>query len=408
MTTELQELSREISNGENLKQLVDQFTKNRNLLLTQAEKFGLNRDYLVRQDEVVVGPFVSPAPLPTTFGGSVMNVRYSIATTNAFCALLEAEGFKTKPELVIPLAITEIPVKGSEAINALIVPKNSQITQRLPLIDATEKGTAYKEATISIKTLQSVIKTARDTFPIFMDRFPYLRRQTPNGRLGEKILSAVTSDIELAFRQIAQSPEKSPSLELLAEEDISINYLKFAAAFNQCILKRIYPDMDLPQDPIDSTLYNDFMRNCITNIATFTQTLEGLGVFKEDPDYVKIVDPTGKTRILQLDTIEDSDIVLKFRDDGSLIRYSDLIRQDTLIAPCKSISYLLCFGSFIPVIYGDDNWGNKVYEPYAKARQQLTTLGLSPVMYRIQPQIPEGYKEATTIFDFYGQLLNLL
>jgi hypothetical protein len=290
------------------------------------------------------------------------------------------------------LGMTEVPTKGGqEAMDILVLPKNANENKRAPLLDKTQKGTVYAAATTSIDTINKAAEMAKASFTTYLDLKGVPKAEK---RKKQPVLDAVQQDIKDAMADALKDGKIN---------DTQVYYLAFATALNKRMLERINPDKKLPQTFVDLDYYDPFLRYGIADITTFTQKLKSTGFFQDDPGFIKMVEG-GKSRVMKLQTIEEEDIVLQFVDSNERVRFSDIQSSPTKLAPCKELSYMLTQGTFVPVIYGSQNSG-EYYQPYSYIRQRLLRIGLSPVLYRTQPQIPDGYQGIDTIFDFYQNVL---
>ena len=384
----LPDFSREIPTGEAAVVLAKQATSNRALLSRRAAEFGLNPNYL-NQQTFIVGPFVSPAPLPTTFAGNVNNFADSLLAGYSIVNALNKTGQPAQQNLVVNLAMSEVPRKGIAAMDALIVPKNKVTNQRLFLYGNPERGQIYGNLQLTPNYIAGLEKPIQDSYVIYTERQPQLKRKSTKKVLPE----AVFTDITTAFT-VSQNESN----------DANPAYLLFATNLNSIIAKRIIFDQNLPITCIDTTVYSSFFKYGIANIATFTRKLQSLGFFDDNPGFLKIVDENGQSRILELTDIGDNDVKLSFRDLNESLSFRNLQTTGADIAPCKELSYILDFANIVPVIYGSENSG-EYYEPYAIAQDRIKRLGFKPTMYRIQSQISDTYEQRGTIFDFYQQLL---
>jgi hypothetical protein len=388
----LPEYSRDVPSTLEARRLANAASENRVKLITRAKEFGLNPDFLTQQREFLVGPFVSPAPLSTTFAGRSEHLDISLKTGNELARGLSDNGYTVNQSVVVLLGMTEVPTKGGqEAMDILVLPKNANENKRAPLLDKTQKGTVYAAATTSIDTINKAAEMAKASFTTYLDLKGVPKAEK---RKKQPVLDAVQQDIKDAMADALKDGKIN---------DTQVYYLAFATALNKRMLERINPDKKLPQTFVDLDYYDPFLRYGIADITTFTQKLKSTGFFQDDPGFIKMVEG-GKSRVMKLQTIEEEDIVLQFVDSNERVRFSDIQSSPTKLAPCKELSYMLTQGTFVPVIYGSQNSG-EYYQPYSYIRQRLLRIGLSPVLYRTQPQIPDGYQGIDTIFDFYQNVL---
>lgn len=380
------EFTQEVPTQYEAEKTANNAVENRAKLIARSDDFGLDATFLARQREFVVAPFVSPAPLPTTFGGKVENLAASIQAGQNIAQAIEQNGYQAKQSVIALLAMTEVPTKGSDAMDILILPKNQAENKRAPLLDKISRGTVYGFAPTSNETLKKAKDATSASFTTYLDL-----KGVPKSEKRDKkyILDALLEDIDSATIKAQEAGLPSEG---------KMYYFAFANALNANMLKRITPDMELSVTYVDQGLYDPFLRYGIADIKTFTQKLASIGFFQDDPGFVKVVDK-GNSRVFKLAAIEGDDIILACRDTRQQYRFSDLQKSNTLLAPCKELSYVLTQGSFVPAVYGSINTG--YYEPYAVAKKRVTALGLSPVFYRVQPLTEEGYNQVDTIFDFY-------
>src|SRR6185312_2015920 len=96
----LPDFQREIPTRKEARKLAMQAINNRALLIVRAREFGLNPDFL-RMQNFLVGPFVSPAPLSTTFSGNINNFRTSVQDGRDLENELQAEGQGAQQNMVV-------------------------------------------------------------------------------------------------------------------------------------------------------------------------------------------------------------------------------------------------------------------------------------------------------------------
>src|SRR3989338_5944942 len=333
------EFSREIPGREAIAEIVACYKSNRNQLQQRADEFGLSTDFITNQGATLIGPFVSPAPLPTTYGGNVENFRTSLNTQAKISEELQAQGFSITPALTVVIQMSEIPV--SKGPDALIAPKTDQVNQKLSIPGKVERGVPYGSVTLTIENVGDVIQKLSGTFNQYLQRFPELKK----GKYGWKILETVIEDI-------AQTTNTT-----LGTQDS--RYLNFASVLNGQIASRVDQEKaPITTIPVDSRYYSPLLKFGVSDISAFTKAIGNVGFFSEEPNFIKIIGQDKRVKFLKVVDIGQSDILLQFNNSDEVVRYSALVKT-TEIAPCKELSYFLCFGSFVPVIYGSENSGDR-------------------------------------------------
>jgi hypothetical protein len=383
------EFSREVPDKHDIEQLAKQVSINRELISLRANEFGLSPDFIKQNTRIAVGPFVSPAPLSTTFAGQIENLNCSIKVGNEIVNQLKQNGIRAQQFMLINLAMTDMPKKGAGAMDCLIIPKNKSSNQRLSLIDKNAEAKVYGKTNTSRDHINSLVKPITTSYHQYAEQYPQLKR---NGQ-GKILPAAIFEDLTLAM-QDAQSDEP---------DNLNVHYLNFSSKLNTRILNRILPENNLTITNVDTQYYSPFLKKGIKDVGQFTRKLESIGFFDSNPGYIKFVAENGKSQILQLADITQNDAILTSKGSNEQIRFSDLQKSDADLAPCKELTYILCMTNIAPVIYGSIN--NGYYEPYAIAKEQTEKLGFTPNIYRIQPEIPDGYENIATVFDFYKPLV---
>lgn len=384
-----QEFTRDVLDKNGIDRLAMQVNANRKLLMVRAEEFGLDPNYLRKNNRIAVGPFVSPAPLSTTFAGKVENAFDSVNIGTRIVNKLRENGQPAEQFMLLNLTMTAQPKKGAEAMDCLIVSKNAN-NQKLFLFDRNKPTQVYGNVTISERDIKKLENPINNSYQQYALQHPELKR----GRQGNILPQTILADLNVAL-QDARVDEPSEQ---------EVHYLNFAAKLNKRIMERIIPSNNLPITRVDTRYYSPFFRDGVKDIGRFVRKLDGVGFFENDPGFIKIVDETGKSKILQLTDISQNDVLLTQKESNKKIWFSDLQKSGADIAPCKELTYVLCMANIAPVIYGSQNSGD-YYEPYAVAKEQVARLGFTPNLYRIQPQIPDGYEKIGTVFDFYKPLL---
>ena len=378
------EFNREIPDNKDVVNLTSAYTYNRNQIVRDSENLGLNKSFLLNQGPATIGPFVSPAPIPTTYAGKVASFQTSLWSIEKIADCLKQKGVEAKKALTVVIEMSEMP--NSKGPDAFVVPKNKTSNQKVSIPRKAEKSQPYGSIKVTATEIGTVMQRLSEMFPQYLEIFPELKRR----KTGWKILECLLADLAQATSTI-KNPEE-------------FSYLNFSAAFNSLIGQRINPNViDYQTVAVDAQTYSPFLRYGIDDISKFTQVLDGIDFFVNEPNFVKIIGPDGRVKLLRVVDTSKSDALLQFNFSDVQVRYSSLATTKD-IAPCKELSYFLCFGSFVPVIYGSENSGG-FYKPYAIAKSQVEQLGLSPILYRIQPQIPEDYQELGTVFDFYRDIV---
>jgi hypothetical protein len=392
LQAKLPEFSREIATQEELDQLAQTCLKNQQFWIANADKFGLNQEFLnwqMKNIPVAVGPFVSPAPISTTFAGSLANFQYSQQTGESLVQALQQRGRIAQQSVVIPLTMTEIPSRGMEAPDCFIVPQNQEVNKRIFMAGKPRRGLAYGKVNVTQEEFESQMEELKDAYNVFLTRMPELRRKKDEKKYGRILLEAIQSDLQTAYG---------------SEKPDTVRYLDFAERLNQQIAKRIDRSVSAPLIYVDQMYYSPFIKEGISDIVQFTRSLEKIDFFNKNPNLFKVVNEKGDVQFFKLQEVGTKDILLKNTNDGETLTYSQLCIQNRTIAPCKELSYILSLSSMVPVMYGSQNSGG-YYAPYAEAKQRITQLGAEPILYRTQPPISGDYRALDTVFDFYTQLL---
>lgn len=378
----LPEFTREVPAEKDIDQLANSIENNRKLIVKRASEFGLDPDFLVSQRDFIVGPFVSPSPISTVFGGTMEGFRTAVTNGRRITEALRTRGYNARDYGGVFLAMSEVPRKGLAAMDCLVVPKNKQENQKLFLTGPSRQNQVYATLLTSPDIFISQKKTLRDSFNTYLDRYPLLKK----GKQGMIILDSVFEDLEAAGN------------------DEPTYYLDFIARFNREISQRAIPEYEFVSTSVDTICYDPFLRQGINDMPRFIRKLASVGCTFGSGGFVKIVNEADESRVLQLKEVTSSEVTLVFKDTGDIITFSELKAAGTSISPCKELSYVLCFANMVPVVYGSQNSGG-YYQPYAIAKDQVSRLGFNPNIYRVQPNIPEGYNTIGTVFDFYRQVL---
>jgi hypothetical protein len=189
-------------------------------------------------------------------------------------------------------------------------------------------------------------------------------------------------------------------MDTALEGSDTMRYIDYAMRLNARMGKRFDIGYDLTDTCIDTASYDPFMRQGITNPGKFFRNFADAGLPLRDVSSIKVVDNNGRTKFLHVTEIEQSDVILQFRNTDETIRYTELQNQEISIAPSKELSYPLCFSNLVPVVYGSQNSGG-YYEPYTQSKQLVENMGVSPIMFRIQERYDGDYTKMQTVFDFY-------
>jgi hypothetical protein len=387
---ELPELRMMPPDNKEVERLCNAYTENRNRLFRSISEYGLNTT-LFEDKNIYVGPFVYPTPVATTYVGSPGNLRGAIAIGDSLSSQLKDMGFVPTSYASITLAISRIPNESNK--DGIILPINTETNKEVKLFSASERGKAYGFARVSSEDILRISAEIKKAGQAFAERAKMKRVISKEQRIG--IIDRALSDVALAWQQSSEG-----------RGDI-VPYLDFALKYNQILTSAAVPTPTLPSASIDTSLYSPFIKEGIADPETFVGKMIAIGVCIPGKNIFKIVKENGETAELTLGGITSGDVQLNYATTPEKnILLSELIKSGVDIAPCKELSYFLCFSSILPVIYGDIN-NEFYYYPYAVAREQIEGEGLSPVMYRIQPVTTKKVKEFPTLFDFYQEALLL-
>lgn len=245
LSNQLREFPREILDKQGMENLALQVTLNRQQIVSLSDDFGLDKDFLLNK-RFLVGPFVSPAPITTTFAGKLENFETSQNLTTQIAEALRSQGFDADQSLAVLLAMTEIPTGGAEAMDCFIVPKNVQENQRIRLLPKAIKGQVYSQAELTNAGIEVVKKSLKDTFNQFLERNPELKRKS----VGQIILNTVISDLQ-------ESAENSENDNSYKRDKFP--YLRFAHKLNYRISQRILPSSLFKISYVDLSYYSPFL-----------------------------------------------------------------------------------------------------------------------------------------------------
>jgi hypothetical protein len=376
-----------------IKNIAEKYDRNRQKIKTNAEQLGLSPSFLSNQEQqTVVGPFVSPAPLSTTYAGMSENFQGSTDQSAQLANLLTQLGYSTEQALLVLIQMCEVPRKGFEASDALIVPKNIEENQKLSLIGKVLQGEVYQNVQISAEDLPTD-RQLFDSFAWHVDRNQTYKKSVSKSQARET-LAGLQSVVRTAFEKNEQMGTSS--------------YLQFAGSLNQMLSQMSGESAPTKITSIDTEYYSPLITQGITEFAQFARNLESVGFFENNPAFLKVYDPAwkgGALKQLRFTRIEGANVILSFMDSSDEITFAELKQDFTNIYPCKELAYLLCFSSMVAAVYGDQNSGG-YYAPYETACQQVAALGLEPIYYQIQPPISNGYQNIQTVYDFYISLAN--
>ncbi len=361
--------------------LSEQSICNRERVLSQGEMLGLDPDFVSDQGPFLIGPFFSPGPIPTSFGGKIEQFQRAIAIGDAIARRIGDRTDAVNAAVVI-LDMTEMPKGGAEQMDVFVVPKNDTENKRVKLTEKVKYGTPYALVQTQSEVLTKATADILGSMNIAMQRNPSLKRYR------DEIRAMIVEDLTLATDC----------------DDEEMRYLDFAERYNRQVTERT-TGQKVPIVSVDTQYYSPFIRNGIRDISQFLNALDSAGFFSETGTLLKVVDPAlKKTRMLD---VVDGNGRLKFTDTEEEIDFAELKERYSQIAPAKELSYLMCFGQLVPVMYGCDNRSLEgYYKPYDMAKQQVQRLGLSPTMYRTQDRMPYDYNEQGTVFDYYLGLIS--
>lgn len=380
------EFSRLVPDALKLDRIAERYSLNRELLGQQAEEWGLN-PAIFADRKVLVGPFVSPNPLPTTFGGNFNAWKASERVLDDFEVAFAKQGFSANTSSVVLIKYNEVPRQGSSALDSLVLPKGAE-NQRVSLIDKPPKDSAYKNATTSQPVIDKAIQMTQGSFGVYLGKYPELKR----GGLGNtQIKDALVQDIISAFED--NKSELTPG---------QASYLDFSNKFNDNMRQRFGEAVRPMAQFVDQTVYDPFLRNGVIDPAQFARKVKSTGFFDDNPGFVKALGPDGLIQIGRVEQIFSDDILLRLTPADKSVTFKELVELGLPLATCKELTYLVCMGSVVPAVYGSQNSG-EYYSAYASTKARLGQLGLSPIFYRIQDKIPDGYQGVNSVFDFYSQ-----
>lgn len=349
--TQLHEFPLEIPTGDEIVGVTKAFIENRERLRYREEEFGLRPGSTTRRNNqaVSVGPFIYPTPFSTTFAGNPDNLRAATSIGSEIAATLSEYGYTAIQYSMLLLALSGIPLTTNK--DCLILPRNADSNQKVPLVSKSEQGNAYGFVRLRQDDYSRVQALIASSFNTYKDRSPLMR--SVGKTRGRAVLSTIQSDFDEAWK-------------LFGEE--SISYLDFAKAYNTRLAQRAIYDFDLPVSLVDTGLYSPFLTEDVEDIEVFTARLLEAGIIETNTNILKIIDERQRSQMLRLVNRLQSDLLLQ-SEDKKTVRFSELTDSQASIAPSKELSYVLCFSSMLPVVYGDIN-NDPYYSPYAIARQQ--------------------------------------
>lgn len=370
----------EVPNEVQRERIILQTLTNRQLVLSQCEKFGLDPDVISAQGPFLIGPFFSPGPIPTSFGGRLDQFQRAMAIGEEMAQQIRSQMKATSASLVT-LDMTEIPKGGAEQMDVYIVPKNGSENKRVKLAGKVKYGTPYALAQTPVEDLTQAANDILGSMNIAMQRNKLLKRYK------DEIRAMISEDL----------------LQAIDTSQEQMRYIDFAATYNTQITKRV-TGTHFPVVSVDTEYYSPFIREGISDIGRFLNMLDSVGFFRETASLFKVVD--SNLRRSRMINAVDGNGRVQFADTEEELDFSELKERFSQIAPSKELSYVMCFGQFVPVLYGCDNRSvDGYYKPYEMAKQQLQQLGLSPTMYRTQDRMSYDYNAQGTIFDFYTSLI---
>ena len=239
-----------IPTSEDIKTIVNNFQVNRSMVQENAESWGLDVEFLLQQEStVLVGPFVGPGPIPTTFAGKPENVVCSVELGQVICQELQEAGYNVQQAQLVTLALTEMPRKGSSMLDCLIVPKNQSSNQKVKIIRDSNWKTAYCAVPITDHDVDSLKDPVSKMFGEFQRR----KRMKKNN----EIVDSVIEDVEQAGSNVLSANESN---------GLKGQYVNFAAALNKRIIRRTIKGPLLPYVPVDLVYYDPFLRNGIREV----------------------------------------------------------------------------------------------------------------------------------------------
>lgn len=380
------EFSRLVPDIQKIGRMAERYAQNRELLARQAAQWGLDPGLFTNRN-VLVGPFVSPNPLPTTFGGNIDAWKASERVLDDFETAFAKQGFTANTSSVVLIRYNEVPRQGSSALDSLVLPKGSD-NQRITLIDKPPKDSAYNNATTSQGVIDKAITAAQGSFGAYLGQYPELKK---GGKGNTEIRDALIQDIRGAFD--VNRSELSPG---------QAGYLDFSNSFNDNIRQRFGETRRPIAQFVDQAVYDPFLKEGVVDPGQFARKVESTGFFDDNPGFVKALGPDGLIQIGRVEQIWKNDILLRLAPSDKTITFNELVGLGLPMATCKELTYLVCMGSIVPAVYGSQNSG-EYYSAYASTKARLGQLGLSPIFYRIQPKIPDGYQGVGSVFDFYRQ-----
>lgn len=386
MLEKFKEFSQETLSQPELEQLATKAVSNRQRIIDIAPDLGLSQDFLSAQNQFLIGPFVSPAPIPTTFGGRADSYRYALQAEKTLATSVSDQGFEAQQSMLVILQNTIMPriAKGGNNTDAFIVPQNEWSNKRISIPNKSTSMIPYRNVQMDLSTTSSFMSQLPNLINVLAKRKPEYKR------CRNTLIDEITKDIRFAaFRAFGESDSGS--------------YLDFVAQYNTRLTARFQQEQ-LPIVSVDDRYYDPFLRYGIDDPKQFVETIANTGFFDDTTRLIKTTDEMGKTSIWSIDDISSGSLILL--DDVGERRAFEELRQDPKLslAPAKELAYLMTMSQMVPVIYGSENRGG-FYQPYAVAREQVSRLGCEPVIYRIQPNISDSCLEQETIFDFYADLL---
>ncbi len=385
---EFPSLPTEIPGPEEIDTIVSGYAANRSALAGHANEMGLNPEWFTSR-HVIVGPFFHPSPVSSAYGGRADNYRQSLQITDAIAQGLANQGYEpVLPEQVI-LASKDFKDRGITSSAYLVLPKNTTTNEAAALVGKEARGQAYKDIAVNPDKIAQLIKRLHDQRGVYTQRVKIVRESM------DEVMQAITSDIQRAY------------------DGSEGTLIAFIDQLNAQCMSRVSPQIPRTSAlPIDSTIYNDFLKSGIADLDKFSAFLSEIGFFQDEVPYLRYGNQT--ERGVDLKTIVYTNGMYIDTKSNTQVSPDELQSSDYLL-PAKELAYLLNFGSIVPTIYGERNetqacgeGGTDYYHPYAMARAQLERASLQPVFYCTQDPVPASCQNPSdfgTVYDFYKGIL---
>lgn len=385
---EFPSLPTEIPGPEEIQKIASSYGANRAALAERANDIGVDPEWF-NSSQVIVGPFFHPSPVSSAFAGRTENYRQSLQIADAIGQGLIVQGYEpVLPEQVV-LGSKDFQDRGVSSSAYLVLPKNKDTNEPTALVGKEARGQAYKDIELNPDKIAQVLKRISDQRSLYTQRVKFVRE-----RMDEVVL-AITSDIQLAY------------------ESSNGKLMTFIDQLNAQCMRRISPEVPRVESvPVDTTIYNGFLKSGIVDLDKFSSFLSEIGFFQDEVPYMRYGNQT--ERGVDFKTVVYSQGMYVDPKSNTVVNPEDLQSADYLL-PAKELAYLLNFGSFVPTVYGERNEvqatgedGGDYYHPYAMARAQLKRAGLEPVFYCTQNPIPPSCQNPYafgTVYDFYKGIL---